>query len=181
MRQDSSPPPPLPPSSGLDLDEDDDDDTADVLDALVVVVVCCCNLLLLLLFTRLLLLSRLRGDPLGVVVTPPFFSVADRENSRRLVCGVRPGPGEWPAGPRLAGDGEAVWAPFRRVVAVPPRVPRAGPLVTVVGSGLLRRMGLSGVGGMSADSAVVWVAAVMTTVGGVVDVLDFILCLSPRA
>ena len=50
--------------------------------------------------------SRARGDPVG-----ELFSVVDRENSRRLVWGVRPGPvrlaGEADCGPPVrAGPGE---------------------------------------------------------------------------
>jgi hypothetical protein len=176
LRQDSpSPPPPPPPRSGFDRDDDDEADDR------VVLGVGWCALLLPL--ARLLLLSRLRGEPLGVAV--PFLSAVDSENSRRLVCGVRPGPGELlVTEPRPAGDGDAVWAPFRRLVAVEDAAaaaqvrlpPRAADSCLAP-----RRSGLSGcAGAMSGPGSMgpavcAAAAAVMTTAGGVVDSLDFIL------
>ncbi len=120
----------------------------------------------------------------------PFFScpaALDSENSRRRVCGVLPGPGELllPAafGPRPAGDGEAVWPPFRRLPGVAgPLQARVLPLREATATPALcegslppRRNGLSGA--ISADeSALAARGEVMTTVGGVA-VLAFILCL----
>jgi hypothetical protein len=62
---------------------------------------------LLLLCDRLLLLSLLRGEPLGVAAAVAILSMFWlSDSSRRLVCGVRPGPGDEPLR-RLAGDGDA--------------------------------------------------------------------------